>query len=318
MYLKGKLAFKQENTLVKKRKPIPLDTMLFLMAIPFVLFIFVFSIVPLFGWYMAFVNYSPGMKLHDMHFVGFKYFINLFSISTDFLTVMRNTLIFSLLGLLTNPFPPLLAIMINEVSNTRYKRAIQTITSLPNFTSWIIVYALTFSFLSIDDGLINTLLLKLNLIREPMDILGNSNIVWYFQTLLSLWKNLGWGAIIYIGAISGIDQELYEAAYVDGATRLKRIWHITVPGIMPTFVVLTFLSAGNLLGGAPFDQIFVFHNGLVHGKIQTLSYYVYSVGLKGLNFSLSTALGIFQSVVSITLLTIVGILSKKVLGRSLL
>lgn len=315
--LKSKYSVAVHKSL-NKREPIKIETMLLLMVLPCIIFIFIFAIVPLFGWYMAFVDYSPGLKFTDMKFVGFKYFINLFTISPDFPKVMRNTFAFGFLGMLCNPFAPILAIMINELRSRRYKRIVQTVTSLPNFTSWIIIYALAFSFLSVDDGLINNLLLKLHLISNPTDILGNANLTWYFQTLLGLWKGLGWQAIIYIGAIAGIDQELYEAAYVDGATRFKRIQHITIPGMMPTFVILTFLSVGGMVNGASFDQVFVFNNPLVHDKIQILTYYTYTVGLKNFNFSLSTAVGVFQTVVSLVMLTVVGFISKKILGRSLL
>lgn len=301
-----------------KRKPIPVETVYFLLAIPFILFVFVFSIIPLFGWLMAFVDYNPGIPLTASKFVGLKYFINLFKISSEFPKVMRNTLVFGFLSILTTPFPIILAILLNELRNSKMKRIYQTMTSLPNFTSWIIVYAFTFSFFSIEDGLVNKLLLALNLIKEPTNILGNVDTIWYVLTLLGIWKSVGWSAIIYLGAISSIDQALYEAAIVDGAGRFKRIWHITVPGIMPTFVILTFLAVGGLLNGASFDQVFVFHNGIVHDKIQTLSYYIYSVGLKNFNFSLSTAAGIFNTGVSLILLTVAGFISKRVLGRTII
>lgn len=300
------------------RKAMRDETILLLMVIPFVIFVIVFSIVPLFGWYMAFVDYTPGLKLVDTQFVGLKYFTGLFSASSDFLHVMRNTFITSFLGIASTPIPIVLAVMINEVRSSRYRRIVQTIASLPNFTSWIIIFALVFSFFSYDDGLVNTVLLKLKLINDPTNVLGNADIVWYFQSLLAVWKGLGWNAIIYLGAIAGIDQELYEAAYVDGAGKLRRIWHVTVPGIMPTFVVILFLSSGNLLSGISFDQVYVFHNALVHDKIQTLNYYIYSLGLKNFNFSLSTATGIFNTVVSVVLLTITGFISKKIIGRSLI
>jgi ABC-type polysaccharide transport system permease subunit len=211
-----------------------------------------------------------------------------------------------------------MAILISEVRWEKAKRIIQTATSLPNFTSWIIIFAVSFSFFSVDDGLINNLLIRMNLIKEPWNLLGNVDITWYFQTALSIWKSLGWMAIIYIGAIAGIDQELYEAARVDGAGRLRQIIHITVPGIMPTFAVLLFLSIGWMLSGTSFEQIYVFHNALVHDKIQTLDYYVYSVGLKNFNFSLATAVGIFKTLVSVVLLMTTGLISKKLVGRSII
>lgn len=294
------------------------ETILLLMVAPFVAFILVFNYMPLLGWYMAFVDYSPGLPLSQTPFMGLKYFRDLFSISSDFLTVMRNTFVMSFLGILCSPLPVVLAVMINELRNMRLKRLVQTATSLPNFTSWIIVYSLAFSFFSIDDGVLNNILIKTGLISKPTNLLGDSNIVWYFQTLLGVWKTIGWNAIIYIGAISGIEPELYEAARVDGAGRLRQIWHITVPGVLPTYVVLLFLSVGWMLNGTSFEQVYVFHNPLVHGKIQTLDYYVYSVGLRNFKFSLSTAVGIFKTVVSVVLLAVTGFISKKLVGRSII
>lgn len=295
-----------------------IETTLLLMAIPFVLFIIAFCYLPILGWVMAFVDYYPGVSIFESTFAGLNYFKEIFSQTSEFSKVMVNTFAMSFLNIACSPFPVILAILITEVRNMKYKKFIQTATSLPNFTSWIIVFAVAFSFFSLDDGLVNTILLKLHLMGSPLDTLGNKDIVWYFQTLLGVWKSVGWSAIIYIGSIAGIDQELYEAARVDGAGRLRQIMHITVPGVVPTFVVLLFLSVGWMLSGTSFEQIYVFHNSLVHDKIQTLDYYVYSIGLRNMDYSFSTAIGIFKTVVSLVLLFITGFISKKLVGRSII
>ena len=301
-----------------KNRELSYETTLLLMVLPFIIFIIVFCYLPLLGWAIAFVDYNPGVSIFESSFVGFRYFKDIFSQTSEFANVMVNTFAMSFLGIATSPVPVILAILITEVRNMKYKKIIQTVTSLPNFTSWIIVYAVAFSFFSLDDGLINNLLLKLNIISDPVNVLGDKNIVWYFQTLLGLWKSAGWAAIIYIGAIAGIDQELYEATRVDGAGRLRQILHITIPGILPTFVVLLLLSVGYMLSGTSFEQIYVFRNSLVHEKIQTLDYYVYSVGLRRLNFSFATAMGVFKTVVSIVLLFVTSLISKKLVGSSII
>jgi len=222
------------------------------------------------------------------------------------------------LGIVFSVVPVILAILISEIKNDKYRNILQTATSLPNFMSWVIVYSVAFSFFAQDDGIINTFLMHFNIISTPTNLLGNKDIVWFSQTFFSLWKTAGWTAIIYLGAIAGIDSELYEAARVDGAGKIKQIIHIMIPGIMPTFVVMLFLQIGWMLGGTSFEQIYVFHNALVHDKIMTLDYYTYQMGMKNLNFSQATAMGMFKTIVSIVLLFISGLASKKLVGRSII
>lgn len=288
------------------------------MAIPFVLFVIAFSYVPIAGWSMAFVKYKPGMNIFECDFVGFRNFTRIFTYSNDFPIVMRNTLIMSFFGILTSPLPIVLAIAVSQLGSRKYQRVVQTITSLPNFISWVIIYGISFVFFAIDGGVVNEMLMNLGIISEPTNLLGNNDAVWYFQTALSVWKGAGWTAIIYFGAIAGIDQELYEAAQIDGAGRWRQIWHVTVPGLMPTFVVMLLLSVGSLLSGTSFEQIYVFHNNLVHTNIQTLDYYVYTMGIKRFDFSLSTAIGMFNTLVSLILLFTCNLLSKKLTDQSII
>lgn len=306
------------SSVKRRRKLTNYQKTLLAMACPFVVFIAAFSYIPVAGWAMAFVKYRPGMSIFDCEFVGLKNFIRIFTYSNDFPIVMRNTLIMSFLGILTSPLPIVLAIAVSQLRSRKYQRIVQTITSLPNFISWVIIYGISFVFFAIDGGVVNDALLSLGLIDQPTNLLGNNDAVWYFQTALSIWKGAGWTAIIYFGAIAGIDQELYEAAQIDGAGRWRQIRHVTVPGLMPTFVVMLLLSVGSLLSGTSFEQIYVFHNNLVHTNIQTLDYYVYTMGIKRFDFSLSTAIGMFNTAVSLLLLFSCNLISKKLTDQSIL
>ena len=302
----------------KKSKMTRFELTLLLLVLPFVLFVVAFTYIPILGWSMAFVKFSPGMSIFASKFVGFANFVKIFTFSSEFPQAMLNTLALSFLGIATSPLAIVLAICVTELRSKKYQRIVQTVTSLPNFISWVIVYGIAFAFFSVGDGLVNKVLLDLGLIKDPTNTLGNNDIVWWFQTGLSIWKYTGWGAIIYFGAICGIDRELYEAAQIDGAGRFQQIMYITVPGIMPTFVILLLLSVGSLLGGASFEQIYVFHNPLVHQHIQTLDYYVYVMGIKRFDFSFSTAVGIFKTAVSMLLLFSCNALARKVSGNSII
>jgi ABC-type polysaccharide transport system permease subunit len=217
------------------------------MALPLILLVFMFCYMPLFGWVYAFFNYKPGIPLFQCEFVGLKFFKLIFSDAVDMLRVMKNTVIFALLGYVCAPLPMILAMLLNEVRFKPYKKVVQTLTTLPNFISWIIIYSLSFNIFS-NDGLLNDVLFDLGLITKSTNLLGDKDSVYLFQTLLTLWKTVGWNSIIYLAAISGIDQELYDAAMIDGAGHFRSALHITLPGLMPTFVVLLLLSIGNFVG----------------------------------------------------------------------
>lgn len=291
---------------------------LYVMTVPFFLVALLFHYVPLWGWSIAFLDYSPGIDLADAKFVGLKYFQRLFSGTSEFGLVLRNTLVLSLLQLLLSPVPVLLAIMITSLRGRVYKKLVQTVTSFPNFTSWIIVYSIFFSFFSIDDGMVNKLLYsKLHWIDQPSNLLADPSWTWWFMTLATLWKTAGWTAIIYISAIAGIDQEQYQAAEVDGASRFQQALHITVPGIMPTFTILLLINIGNMLN-IGFEQYYVFHNALIHEKIEVIDTYTYRMGLVQNDFSYSTAAGIFKSLISVILLFGANFITKLTTGRSIM
>ena len=304
----------------KKKGEITSETIIIaLMALPFVVSVIVFSYVPLLGWAIAFVDYIPGRSIFESNFVGFKYFAQIFDYGTDFYRILFNTFAMSFLSILLSPISIIFALMLNEVGNIRVKKFVQIGTTFPNFISFIIVYSLFVAMFSVDDGFINILLKNLGLITKGYNPMGDEKITWFFQVcVVNVWKALGWSSIVYLSAISSIPSELYEAAEIDGAGRLSQAIHITIPGILPTYMVLLLLSIASMLGGASFEQIFVFYNAIVQPKIETLDYYVYKVGLIKYDFSLSTAIGIFKSMVSISLLFSANAIAKKVLGRNII
>jgi ABC-type polysaccharide transport system permease subunit len=284
------------------------------MSLPFVLLIFAFSYVPLFGWIYAFTDYKPGMRFSDLSFTGFRAFGTFFMGSRDFGRVMRNTMVMSGLSLISTPLPVLFAILLNEIRSTRYRRLVQTLTTLPNFISWIIVFSLCFAIFA-SNGMLNMTLIRLGF--EPVQsILANNDAVWGFQWALGTWKSLGWGAIIYIAAIAGIDTQLYEAAQIDGANRFQRIIHVTLPGLSNTYIVLLLLGIGNILRNG-FEQFYVFHNPLVSDRIQVLDYYVYRVGLLMNDYPMSTALGMAMTLISLTILFLANGASKRIRGEAI-
>ncbi|WP_340021474.1 ABC transporter permease subunit [Paenibacillus sp. FSL K6-1096] len=303
---------------VKAKKPARLlrkdGITLLLLALPFVLFTFAFSYVPLFGWIYAFFDYKPGIPLSHSAFLGLE---NFRSMLTDprMGPVLVNTLALSLLSIATAPIPMLLAILISEVRSGWFKRLVQTVSTLPHYISWIIVFSLAFSMFS-TEGAVNSMMMKTGIGSPPVDVLGNYERVWTVQTMLLLWKGVGWSAIIYLAAIVGIDSEQYDAAKVDGAGRFRSIWHITLPSIMPTFIVLLLLSVSNLLS-AGFEQYLIFSNVMIADRIEVLDLYVYRLGLVTGDYSYSTAVGIFKTAISVILLFTVNFLSKKFRGQGI-
>jgi putative aldouronate transport system permease protein len=310
------VAYRPEQLPLKKKRPrIRREGWILLcMAVPFIFVAFAFHYVPLFGWVYAFFDYRPGIPLSQTEFVGLAHFHEMLT-DRNMVRVLINTLALSFLSLLSAPIPVLLAVMISEVKSHRFKRVFQTTSTLPHYISWVIIYSLAFSMFS-SEGAINTILMRLGMIELPLNVLGNADHVWLTQTLILLWKTLGWSAIIYLAAIVSIDSEMYDAAKVDGAGRFRSIIHITIPSIMPTFIVLQLLAVSNLLS-AGFEQYLVFNNVMVADKIEVLDLYVYRVGLVMNDYPYSTAVGMFKSVISIILLFLVNGMSKRIRGESI-
>ena len=291
---------------------------LFLLILPFLILTFMFSYFPLHGWIYAFYDYRAPLKLSQCQFVGLKWFKTLFSNSTQvaqLIQVMKNTFAMSLLGIATSFLPVIFAVFLNEIKCKWFKNLVQTLTTLPNFISWTLVYAVAFSLFS-TTGMANSVLEHLGLITEPIKFLDSGDHIWLKMILWSTWKGLGWGAIMYLAAIAGIDQEMFEAAKVDGAGRWAIIKNITIPSILPTYFVMLMLSIANFLNNG-MDQYYVFQNSFNKASIQVLDLYVYNIGMTGKSLSLATAIGILKSAVSVTLLWIVNFASKKTRGETI-
>ncbi len=293
---------------------------LFLMAFPFLVLVFLFSYLPLYGWVYAFYDYRPGIPLSKTEFVGLHWFTAMVSNPIqvqEIVRVLQNTFAISSLGILTSVLPVIFAIFLTEIKNARFKKMVQTITTLPNFISWVLVYAFAFMLFSVDNGFLNNLLMSLHLIDRPLNLLASDSHTWLVMTLWGVWKGLGWGAIMYIAAITGIDPELYEAARVDGAGRFRLMWHVTVPGILPTYFVLLILGIANFINNG-LEQYFVFSNAMNMSHIEVLDLYVYNIGVANSNYGFATAVSILKSIVSLFLLFFANVLSKLVRGEGVI
>ena len=289
---------------------------LVLLLLPFMALVFVFSYAPLFGWGYAFVDFTPGVSMFESKFVGLKYFRRIFGNSADFIKVMRNTLTISSMNICCSVLPAIFAIALSMVKRPRFAKLVQTASSIPNFLSWVLVYSIVFMLIASESSAMNIILMRLGLVSSPLSPLTNYEHAWTIQVSIGVWKSLGYNAIIYLSSITSIDQELYEAADVDGADAWKKVLHITVPGLLPTFFVLLLLAISNMLSNG-FDQFWLLATGMTWDKLEVFDTYVYRMGIKNMEYSLATAMGIFKSVVSILLLTAANIGSKKLRGTSI-
>lgn len=294
---------------------------LFLMILPFLVLTIVFAYLPLYGWRYAFFNYRPGSPLTFDDFAGLKWFRLLFgnpATRNDLIRVVRNTLAMSALGIGTSWLPMIFAMFLVEIKSSPVRRFVQTFTTIPNFISWVLVYSVAFALFS-TEGFVNQLLSMLNITDNPQNFLMSGQNIWFKMWLWGAWKGLGWSAIIYIASIMGIDQQLYEAASIDGAGRFQRMRHVTLPGLLPTFSVLLLLSIANILSNG-MEQYFVFKNSANQSMIEVLDLYVYNLGLgtgSTGNIPLATLIGMFKSVISIVLLFFANRVSKLVRGDSI-
>ena len=291
----------------------------FLWILPFLVLVFLFSYFPLHGWIYSFFDYKPPRALSDCEFVGLQWFKMLFTNKTQvtqLIQVMKNTFAMSLLGIATSILPVGFAIFLNEIKCKWFKTFVQTFTTLPNFISWVLVYSVAFSLFS-STGMVNTFLQNLGVITEPLKFLDSDSHTYLWMLLWNTWKGLGWGAIMYLASIASIDQELYEAASIDGANRFQLIKNLTLPALMPTFFIMLMLAISNFLNNG-MDQYFVFQNSFNKEHIQVLDLYVYNIGMTGSSYSLATAISMMKSIVSVALLTIVNLVSKKARGESII
>lgn len=291
---------------------------LFLMYLPFIALVAVFSYLPLWGWRYAFFDYKAGDTLTMDNFVGFKWFTELVknpATVRDIVNVLKNTLAMSALGIGTSWLPMAFAIFLCEIKNMKFRRFVQTFTTIPNFISWVLVYSIAFCIFS-TDGFISSLFVNLGIWEQGQNLLMGGEHTWLKMWAWGTWKGIGWSAIIYIAGISGIDQQLYEAATVDGAGRFQKMWHITVPGLTSTFFVLLLMSVANILSNG-MDQYLVFKNATNSASIMVLDLYVYELGIGQGSIPLTTVVSMLKSVISVILLFSANKFSKIVRGESI-
>ncbi len=275
---------------------------LYMLGIPGMTIILLFNYLPMGSLLMAFEDYDPWKGLFASPFVGVKHFIKLFN-DDKFYQMLGNTLTISMLSLITFPAPIILALLLNEVRSSAFKKTIQTTVYLPHFLSWTIVVSLTFFLLSSEQGLVNKIIEASGGTKKSF--LFDKSIIYLIIVIQSVWKGVGWGSIVYLAAIAGIDQGLYEAAKIDGANKFQSIIHITLPCILPTVAVMLILKMGSIIS-VDFEQVLLMTNALVKEKLDVFEVYIYENGVKSgsTQFSYTTAIGMFKSVIS-TILVLV-------------
>ncbi|GAB2571001.1 ABC transporter permease [Gracilibacillus alcaliphilus] len=306
----GVSSYKQSSKTVNKKKLANFRKYwdLYLIMVPGILFFIVFKYIPMWGVIIAFKDYSAFAGFAASEWVGWEHFIRMFQ-DNKFHEVFSNTLLISLYKLVWGfPGPIIFALMLNEVRRMFYKRSIQTLAYLPHFLSWVIVGGILVQVLSPSTGVVNEFIQFLGF--DSIYFLGDSE---WFRTVIvasDVWKTIGWGAIIYLAALAGIDPQLYEAAKIDGANKWRQLWHITIPTLLPTICILFILNLGNVLD-VGFEQIYILLNPLVYDVGDVIETYVYREGITQAQFSYTTAVGLFKSAIALVLVIIVNKIIKK-------
>ncbi|MFD0959861.1 ABC transporter permease [Paenibacillus chungangensis] len=290
------------------------DWDLYLMLIPGLLFLLLLKYTPMYGLIIAFQDFSIFKGISGSDWVGLKHFERLI-VNDQFLNVLTNTLIISVYKLLfLFPAPILIAVLMNEIRKMMFKRVVQSVIYLPHFISWVIISGLFINLLSLNDGIVNTIIAKLG--GERIAFFMDQSVFRGLLVFTEGWKEVGWGTIIYLAAIAGIDPQLYEAAKMDGASKLQQMIHVTLPGIFSTIVLMLILRLGNMLEAGT-EQILVMYNPVVYDVADVIGTYVYRVGIGASDYSFSTAVGMFESVIAFTLVVSGNAICKKFLGRSI-
>lgn len=297
-----------------KKKITKTQLTLLLLVLPFMAFWVMFYYAQLFGWLYAFVDYNPGKPLWEMDWQGLRHFKKMFSPNSGFDVAFRNTLIYGVIGVVSSPLPAIFAICLTEIRSVKLQKTVQVLSSFPNFISWVLVYSLCFIMFS-TEGQMTRLFLRMGLMENAQSILSNEDAAYLFQTVLSIWKGLGWGAILYLSSIASIDQELLDAAAVDGAGRFQRIMNVTVPAMLPTFFTLLIMNIANMFRTG-FEQYYMFYNTMVSDKLDVIATYVYRRGLGNGDISYAVAVGMIQSLISLVLLFAANKAAKKATGTS--
>jgi putative aldouronate transport system permease protein len=301
----GKVDASRKIKLIRRSYP------LYLMIIPGLAYFILFKYVPMYGISIAFRNFSIFKGYGNAPWAGFDYFIKLFSLP-GFIRAFRNTFYLSAAMFVFGfPAPIILSLLINEVNNYRLKKIIQTSVILPNFISWVVIGSLLYSIFSPNAGVVRYVADLLQYKGQVYDLLTSKNTFRAFLVVTYIWKNMGMGTIVYLAAITNVDPQLYEAAEIDGAGKMRRIWHITLSSIRPTIIILLIFRVGNLMN-VGFEQIFVMSNSIVNEVSEVLDTYVYKVGMLQQQYSLATAAGLFKAVICLTLVILTNKLSNRI------
>ena len=282
---------------------------LYLLALPGILFFIIFKYLPMWGILIAFKDYSPYVGFFKSPWVGFKHFTALFTVK-DFEIILRNTLAINFLNLLFFfPAPIIISILLNEVRKNKFKRVIQTAIYFPHFLSWVIIFSITYAMLSEGNGFVNVLLNDIAGFKIPF--MTEPKIFWFLLVGQNIWKEAGWGTVIFLASITSIDPSLYEAATCDGAGRLRQMWHITLPGIRNVVITLFILRVGHIMD-IGVEQMYLMGNPVVANLADVFDTYVFRMGVRQSNFSYSTAVGIFKSVVGLAMVVVANKMAKSV------
>lgn len=280
----------------------------YIMLIPGILFFLVFCYGPMYGLVIAFQDYYPLKGIDGSAFVGLKHFKSLFS-NPFFLSVLKNTIVISIYKLLICfPAPIFLCLALNEIKNVKFKKVAQSVSYLPHFVSWVVVSGIIIEFLSPSRGPINILLQNLGM--EPVFFVGDAK---YFRGVLvisDMWKSIGWGSIVYLAAVTSIDPSLYEAAEMDGAGRIKRILHITLPALAPIVTVMLIMQSGKILNDS-FEQVYNFLTPTTYGVGDVISTFVYRMGIQNMQYSFTTAVDLFKNIISFGLVVLTNYIARK-------
>lgn len=296
------------------KKLLKRDFHLILLCVPALIFIVTFDYGPMYGIQIAFKDYNSRRGIWGSEWVGLEHFLRFFN-SPNFWSVLKNTLSISFYSLIASfPFPIFLALIINQLTNEKFKKVVQTVLYAPHFISVVVLCGMLHVFLSPSTGIINNVLASMGL--ERIYFLGKANLFDDVFVWSGIWQNSGWGMIIYLAALSSIDQELYEAAKIDGANKLKLIWHIEIPQIMPTIVIMLIMNVGRFMN-VGFQKAFLLQNPLNLQKSEIIATYVYRMGMLQQQFDFSTAIGLFNNIVNIILLVTVNQICKKLNETSL-
>lgn len=288
-------------------KDVVRDKWLYLLLLPGIVFLIIFRYIPIFGNVIAFMDYNPFDTSQNV-WVGLKHFQDLLT-RPQFLQVFGNTLYISILKMVCGfPIPIILALMMNEMKNLKFKKVAQTLLYLPNFISWVVLAGLIMNMLDPDTGVVTGIINSIA--GENVQVLTDTRYFVPMLIITDIYKGAGWGTIIYFAALSGVDPQLYEAAEIDGARKWKQLLHITLPSITPTIVVMLILSCNNIVN-AGFDQIFMLYSATVYSVADIIDTYVYRIGIQRSDYSFSTAAGLFKSVIALVMILIVNTVAKK-------